>query len=547
MASAHTGTPISHNRALVDWEQEAIPTLLKLEKVMPGLLQRKVVSKKKIGKRIVEQKEFSTLLGILKAKPIEVFVGFLQALADTFPECETHRELVLKMRDSLERIYFSPGSEAHRAAIQEVITRAAVEDRPTQSEVQSSVREELPTAGEPDLTKVADSGIVSKDALTEESASQQPADFQMQPENVLDLPIVADEPVATTRFTSVASDVSSTESEVVKSKATGTSEAGTAQKLRGDITFDLSACTYVEPCRSWQFTRKGIVREGGLFHCPAHGIIGHIPATAVPPWINNFEIGMKVFMWGDFRFPADVEPCTAVVEFTLHPHFVFIEDITVKIPHCVGGEIDPEAFCLLTASDEHAPMFEFTDLGAKTVDSDSYHVVGKLRHFSRNVGARKKRRQSRSRTRSTGSISKKKATPNLKFRKKTTLADFKRQSSSLSSTGNSFESSCEDQGDSPLISQTSQEANTNCPTPSRHLPRQEALDTGSDHNGVLVSQQSSGDDGGCCELCVVQCMLHECNEGWETIFFLSCAHPTGMQVSYILKKKSHACYFQFGG
>ena len=495
----------SHKQVVEDWEQHAIKKLLKLEKVMPGLVERKVILNK-LGKKIVKHGDMDTFLGILKEKSLERFVDFLQALAETFPSCEDHRELVNVMRESLEYMDLTGAAATTSAAIQEVIAKAA----------QKQVETPLPDPR------------------------------QMQPENVLDLPILADEPVATT-FTSVASDVSSTESEVVKSKATGTSEAGTAQKLRGDITFDLSACTYVEPCRSWQFTRKGIVREGGLFHCPAHGIIGHIPATAVPPWINNFEIGMKVFMWGDFRFPADVEPCTAVVEFTLHPHFVFIEDITVKIPHCVGGEIDPEAFCLLTASDEHAPMFEFTDLGAKTVDSDSYHVVGKLRHFSRNVGARKKRRQSRSRTRSTGSISKKKATPNLKFRKKTTLADFKRQSSSLSSTGNSFESSCEDQGDSPLISQTSQEANTNCPTPSRHLPRQEALDTGSDHNGtrVLVSQQSSGDDGGCCELCVVQCMLHECNEGWETIFFLSCAHPTGMQVSYT-KKKSHACYFQFG-
>ena len=123
-------TSISHARVLVDWEQDAIPKLLKLEKVMPGLVQRKVVPKK-LSKGIVKNKDFLTLLGILKAKPIEVFVKFLQALADTFPECEAHRGLVLDMRDSLERMHIPQESDTCRVAIQEVIARAELKDQPT--------------------------------------------------------------------------------------------------------------------------------------------------------------------------------------------------------------------------------------------------------------------------------------------------------------------------------------------------------------------------------------------------------------------------------
>ena len=503
MASAHTGTPISHNRALLDWEQEAIPTLLKLEKVMPGLLQRKVVSKK-IGKRIVEQNDFLTLLGILKAKPIEVFVDFLQALADTFPECETHRELVLKMRDSLERIYFSPGSEAHRAAIQEVITRAAVEDRPTQSEVQSSVTEELPTTGEPDLTKVADSGIVSKDdedTLTEESASQQPADFQTHAH---------------------AHHVSSTSSSSV------------AQPTSPDPTSG-----YIDPCRSWQFTREGMVQEGGLFHCPAHGIIGCIPATAVPPGIDEFEVRMKVFMWGDFKFPDFVEPCTAVLEFSLVPSFEFIEDVTIQIPHCaaVDGEVDSETFCLLKISKRHGPVPEVLEARC----SNRYHVIAKLRHFCKLVGGCKiplVRQRRWSRSNSTG-ISKKDSPRSTrdclkKIRHGSTSRDLARpcsvtsRQSSPSLTGSS-ESSWEDQGTSPSpIPQTVPQS----PISSCHLAGPEAFDI--DRNTLLLNQRSSSEDAifGSCNLYIVQCMRHRCTGGWETNFLLSCALPTGMLVSY---------------
>ena len=54
--------------SLTAWEQYAIPKLLKLEKVMPGLVQCKVVPKK-LSKGIVKKNDLHNVLGIFKAKP----------------------------------------------------------------------------------------------------------------------------------------------------------------------------------------------------------------------------------------------------------------------------------------------------------------------------------------------------------------------------------------------------------------------------------------------------------------------------------------------
>ena len=490
-----TSRRLTHRQVLVDWEQFAINKLLNLEKVMPGLVQRRVVTNK-TGKRILKHDNADVLLGILKQKSVETFVDFLAALAESFPDCERHRDLVNVMSESLELIDLTGASAATRVAMQEVIAEAAPKK---------------PEAPLPDPQ-------------------------QMQSESVSeDLPVLADE-LAATRLTSGTSVSSIEDSEVVKSKGASTSasatEVSTARDQEGAVTLDPTGRRFIEPYRSWQFTK-----EGGRLHCPTHGIIGHIPASAVPAGIENFEIRMKAFMQGDFTFPPDVQPCTAVVEFTLHPHFVFVEDITIKLPHCVDidSEVDPEAFCLLRASDECAPKFEFTEV-VKAEDSDGFHVVAKLRHFSRCVGARKRRHRSRSRN--AGSISK--SSPNsvkmIKQRKHPNV--IKRGSStslcsSLSSTG---QSSCElDLG---------QEMGS--PTLSQRLPRQEAFDHDMGRN-ILVRQQSSSEDSvvgscACLELCIVQCVPHRYPEGWETSFLLSCAHPTGIYVSQSRLDKFYGSY-----
>ena len=431
-----SGTSISHARVLVDWEQHALPNLLKLEKVMPGLVQRKVVPKK-LSKGIVKKNDLQTFLGILKVKPIEVFVEFLQALADTFPEYEAHRELVLLMRDSLECIIIPPESEACRAAIQEVIARAELKDQPT-----SPTPHPEPQPGE-----------------------------------------------------------------------------------------ELQKSGYVEPCRSWGFTK-----EGGSFYCPAHGIVGHIPSSAIPPDVEKFKVGMKVFMHKDCTFPADVEPCTAIVEFSLSPSFEFAEDITVKIPHCVviDGKVDPEIFCLLKTTKRGGPKFEVLEARY----SNHYYVVANLRHFCKVVGGcrillHRQRRWSASRSDRTG-ISKRRSSSSTrdlvkKIRESPNLQDLHivRQVSSVSSSG-SFErsNSWEDhETDSIPPSPEIDYSMSSC-----RLTRQKAFDSG--RSSLLVNQQSSSEDAfGSYSLYVIQGMPNQCSaEGWKTHFLLSCALPTGMLV-----------------
>ena len=243
---------------------------------------------------------------------------------------------------------------------------------------------------------------------------------------------------------------------------------------------------------------------------------------------------MKVFMQGDFTFPADVEPCTAVVEFSLSPSFEFTEDITVKIPHCVviDGKVNSHTFCLLKTSKKYAHKFEVLEARY----SNHYHVIARLRHFCKVVGGCKiplHRQRRWSHSDRTG-ISKRRPSSSTrecvrKMRDSPMLQDLVKQSSvtsSVSSSG-SFGSSWEEQGTSSVPQSPEIDSSMSC----CHLTRQEAFDSG--RNSLLVNQQSSSEDAsGYCYLYVLQCMPHPCSGGWKTHFLLSCALPTGIRVSY---------------
>ena len=62
-----TSRRLTHRQVLVDWEQFAIKKLLNLERVMPGLVQRGVVTNK-TGRRILKHDDADVLLSILKQK-----------------------------------------------------------------------------------------------------------------------------------------------------------------------------------------------------------------------------------------------------------------------------------------------------------------------------------------------------------------------------------------------------------------------------------------------------------------------------------------------
>ena len=73
--------------------------------------------------------------------------------------------------------------------------------------------------------------------------------------------------------------------------------------------------------------------KGGIYHNPTHGLTIQIPSGAIPAGMK-LEISIGVLIHGNFEFPADVSPVSAIVWLcTENPDFVFLKQIKVFIPH----------------------------------------------------------------------------------------------------------------------------------------------------------------------------------------------------------------------
>ena len=119
---------LSHVQALDDWEQSAIKPYLNVEKVIPGLVSRGVISKK-VGRGITKSKELQVqaLMGVLKKKPVGAFVAFVEALGETLSQCEDHKTLLNLMSSSIRRTDLPPQS----TEVIEAIIQAAKEEKET--------------------------------------------------------------------------------------------------------------------------------------------------------------------------------------------------------------------------------------------------------------------------------------------------------------------------------------------------------------------------------------------------------------------------------
>ena len=73
--------------------------------------------------------------------------------------------------------------------------------------------------------------------------------------------------------------------------------------------------------------------KGGIYHNPTHGLTIQIPSGAIPAGMK-LEISIGVLIHGNFEFPADLSPVSAIVWLcTENPDFVFLKQIKVFIPH----------------------------------------------------------------------------------------------------------------------------------------------------------------------------------------------------------------------
>ena len=73
--------------------------------------------------------------------------------------------------------------------------------------------------------------------------------------------------------------------------------------------------------------------SGGIYHNPLHGITLRIPDGAIPAGMN-LEISIGVLLHGNFEFPEDLSPVSAIVWLcTPQPEFTFSKPVEVIVPH----------------------------------------------------------------------------------------------------------------------------------------------------------------------------------------------------------------------
>ena len=128
--------------------------------------------------------------------------------------------------------------------------------------------------------------------------------------------------------------------------------------------------------------------KGGIYHNPAHGLTIQIPSGAIPVGMK-LEISMGVLLHGNFNFPADLSPVSAIIWLcTENPDFVFLEQIKVSIPHCMECKGNVEAarlqmkFMKASHFRSSADSFKF-DLadGVPDFDTDTSKGILHTRHL----------------------------------------------------------------------------------------------------------------------------------------------------------------------
>ncbi len=127
--------------------------------------------------------------------------------------------------------------------------------------------------------------------------------------------------------------------------------------------------------------------EGGTLYSALHGVSVTIPPNAIPEAFSPFSLSMHFYLQQPFTLMDDADPCSVIVWLHQNPHFHFLEEVTVKIPH---SAIVDNSLCVLTWGKDKQ-----LNLNTEVpVDfSDGYHAVIKVKHFCPKVAAKKRKRK----------------------------------------------------------------------------------------------------------------------------------------------------------
>ena len=341
---------VRHGRVIVDCEL-AIREHLDLEKVVPAMIDKKLFPKK-VGKAFLKKKDESgtkaLFVDCLKKLTLEQFGEFLTIVKSVEEERDSERSIMKLLSSSLKMMKLQPGSNVHRV-VSDFIAAADKMETSTQEHTRTTVRSMQ--------TKIEESSC---------PATNIAQDTRVQSSEI--------------RSVGEAAKVSSKPFKVSSDQST--SQIAATTRPHG----------FQSGCRTRSFTR-----EGGLLYSPEHGVTVIIPPAAVPSSVEKFVLGVYVYLSGPFSLPKNVQPCSPVVWFHLHPRFTFEADVTVKIPHCAAisqqlrtGEPstasseDEGSLYVLTIEEEKENEESHYDL-SRCIEADfndGYHAVFAVRHFS---------------------------------------------------------------------------------------------------------------------------------------------------------------------
>ena len=138
-------------------------------------------------------------------------------------------------------------------------------------------------------------------------------------------------------------------------------------------------------------TSHCFTREGGVLYSPLHGVTVTIPPNAIPGGVDTFNLSMHFYLGHPFTVEENVDLCSVVVWFHLHPHLEFLEDVTVEIPHAANSH--DISLCVLTwGEDKQGPPYKL-DTEVPADFSDGYHAVFNVKHFCPHGVGRKSRKK----------------------------------------------------------------------------------------------------------------------------------------------------------
>ena len=524
---------LSHARVLVDWEQSAIKRYLNVEKVIPGLISRGVISKN-VGRGIMKKKELQVkvLMGVMKKQPVERFVAFVEALGETFSQCEEHKTLVNLMSSSIRRIDLPPQS----TEVMEKVIQAAVEDKQTGPVVEGQT---LYQTSSLQLQKAAVHQLAAGTTPTEGSPK-----------------MVLETAGQTSHLEATECTAATNESPAAEQLPSSTHSSGNTSSPHPDRSFhklssseaavvvqstvqpsSVAAQSLIPPPSGFIESRSDYysTRDSASFYLPGSGVSVDIPSEAIPSDIgDHFWLGAFVYLRGPFQVPGGITLCTPIVWFSLRPQFIFKADVTIKIPHSaiIKRSTDLEQFYFLTMSGDPptGPIYKLSEILPADF-TDGYHAVANVRHFSPvSFGSKQKSRP--------GSESSLHGTRSpLRKRSQKTKEVIPLLKSLSQRSGSSFESSqsFEEQEQCRSTSSLDHGSGTSSSTSEvgQSLQDMDEIASTKDRSSSLELSSSfeTSESEGVNEFFIARCMPKDrCAEMWDTTFMVSFCNPLGLKV-----------------